>query len=352
MSLIQLTNVKKTFNGKNGNIQAVNDVSLNVEKGDIYGIVGYSGAGKSTLVRLLNGLELPTSGEVIVNDQDITKLKNKELRTFRKKIGMIFQHFNLLWSRTVLENIQLPLELAGVPKSKRKERAEELLRLVGLEGRGQAYPSQLSGGQKQRVGIARALANDPEILLCDEATSALDPQTTEEVLDLLLAINKKLNLTIVLITHEMNVIRKICNKVAVMELGKVVEEGDVLTVFRQPKKEVTKRFVQQDIEPEADSTELLAELIKENPSGRLATLTFSERNANEPVISQAIRRYNIDVNVVYGKIKQVKEGSFGSLTVLMTGETKELDQAEVFIKEQGVGMRGDPSWIKAFQRHI
>ena len=269
MSLIQLTNVKKTFNGKNGNIQAVNDVSLNVEKGDIYGIVGYSGAGKSTLVRLLNGLELPTSGEVIVNDQDITKLKNKELRTFRKKIGMIFQHFNLLWSRTVLENIQLPLELAGVPKSKRKERAEELLRLVGLEGRGQAYPSQLSGGQKQRVGIARALANDPEILLCDEATSALDPQTTEEVLDLLLAINKKLNLTIVLITHEMNVIRKICNKVAVMELGKVVEEGDVLTVFRQPKKkEVTKRFVQQDIEPEADSTELLAELIKENPSGR------------------------------------------------------------------------------------
>ncbi len=298
MSLIQLTNVKKTFNGKNGNIQAVNDVSLNVEKGDIYGIVGYSGAGKSTLVRLLNGLELPTSGEVIVNDQDITKLKNKELRTFRKKIGMIFQHFNLLWSRTVLENIQLPLELAGVPKSKRKERAEELLRLVGLEGRGQAYPSQLSGGQKQRVGIARALANDPEILLCDEATSALDPQTTEEVLDLLLAINKKLNLTIVLITHEMNVIRKICNKVAVMELGKVVEEGDVLTVFRQPKKEVTKRFVQQDIEPEADSTELLAELIKENPSGRLATLTFSERNANEPVISQAIRRYNIDVNVV------------------------------------------------------
>ena len=329
MSLIQLTNVKKTFNGKNGNIQAVNDVSLNVEKGDIYGIVGYSGAGKSTLVRLLNGLELPTSGEVIVNDQDITKLKNKELRTFRKKIGMIFQHFNLLWSRTVLENIQLPLELAGVPKSKRKERAEELLRLVGLEGRGQAYPSQLSGGQKQRVGIARALANDPEILLCDEATSALDPQTTEEVLDLLLAINKKLNLTIVLITHEMKVIRKICNK---------VEEGDVLTVFRQPKKEVTKRFVQQDIEPEADSTELLAELIKENPSGRLATLTFSERNANEPVISQAIRRYNIDVNVVYGKIKQVKEGSFGSLTVLMTGETKELDQAEVFIKEQGVGI--------------
>lgn len=251
---------------------------------------------------------------------------------------MIFQHFNLLWSRTVLENIQLPLELAGVPKAKRKARAEELLGLVGLEGRGNAYPSQLSGGQKQRVGIARALANDPEILLCDEATSALDPQTTEEVLDLLLAINKKLNLTIVLITHEMNVIRKICNKVAVMERGKVVEEGDVLTVFRNPRQEVTKRFVQQDIEPEADSSELLATLIKENPKGRLVTLTFNEKNANEPVISQAIRKYNVDINVVYGKIKQAKEGSFGSLTTLMTGEEKELDQAELFIKEQGVGV--------------
>ena len=189
----------------------------------------------------------------------------------------------MLWSRTVLENIQLPLELAGVPKAQRKERAEELLGLVGLEGRGNAYPSQLSGGQKQRVGIARALANEPEILLCDEATSALDPQTTEEVLDLLLAINKKLHLTIVLITHEMNVIRKICNKVAVMERGKVVEEGDVLTVFKNPKQEVTKRFVQQDIEPEADSKELLAELIKENPKGRLVTLVFNEKNANESV---------------------------------------------------------------------
>lgn len=338
MSLIQLTNVKKTFGGKHGTIHAINDVSLQVEQGDIYGIVGYSGAGKSTLVRLLNGLELPTDGQVIVNDQDITKLKNKELRVFRKKIGMIFQHFNLLWSRTVLENIQFPLELAGVSKQQRKERAEELLRLVGLEGRGQAYPSQLSGGQKQRVGIARALANEPEILLCDEATSALDPQTTEEVLDLLLAINKKLNLTIVLITHEMNVIRKICNKVAVMERGQVVEEGDALTVFRHPQQEVTKRFVQQDIEPEAESTELLAELLKENPDGRLVTLTFNETNANEPVISQAIRRYNVDINVVYGKIKQTKEGSFGSLTTLMIGEENELDQAENFIKEQGVGV--------------
>lgn len=338
MTIIELVNVQKTFDGKKGNIHAVQDVSLKINQGDIFGIVGYSGAGKSTLVRLLNGLELPTGGEVTIKGQSITQLKNKELREFRKKIGMIFQHFNLLWSRTVLENIQLPLELAGVPKAKRRERAEELLALVGLEGRGDAYPSQLSGGQKQRVGIARALANEPEILLCDEATSALDPQTTEEVLDLLVAINKKLHLTIVLITHEMNVIRKICNKVAVMEDGRVVEEGDVLQVFRHPKEQVTKRFVQQDLEPEEDTDVLIEEFIKENPVGKLVTLTFDETNANEPVISQAIRAYGIDVNVVYGKIQQAQNGSFGALTVLLTGSDEAMNQSIAFFKEQGVGV--------------
>ncbi|KAF1304999.1 MULTISPECIES: methionine ABC transporter ATP-binding protein [Enterococcus] len=338
MSLIQLTHVKKTFEGKNGRIDAVNDVSLTVEPGDIYGIVGYSGAGKSTLVRLLNGLELPTAGEVIVNKQNILALKNKELRAFRKNIGMIFQHFNLLWSRTVIENIELPLELAGLGKAERKQKAEDLLQLVGLQGRGNAYPSQLSGGQKQRVGIARALANDPQILLCDEATSALDPQTTEEVLELLQDINQKLGLTIVLITHEMNVVRKICNKVAVMELGKVVEEGLVVDVFRHPKQEVTKRFVQQDFKPREDPEELLEEFIAENPTGRLVTLTFNEDNANEPVISQAIRQFDIDINVVYGKIRQAKEGSFGSLTVLLSGEDQAVDQAITFFAEQQVGV--------------
>lgn len=338
MSLIQLTHVKKTYEGKNGRIDAVNDVSLTVEPGDIYGIVGYSGAGKSTLVRLLNGLELPTAGEVIVNKQNILALKNKELRAFRKNIGMIFQHFNLLWSRTVIENIELPLELAGLGKAERKQKAEDLLQLVGLQGRGNAYPSQLSGGQKQRVGIARALANDPQILLCDEATSALDPQTTEEVLELLQDINQKLGLTIVLITHEMNVVRKICNKVAVMELGKVVEEGLVVDVFRHPQQEVTKRFVQQDFKPREDPEELLEEFIAENPTGRLVTLTFNEDNANEPVISQAIRQFDIDINVVYGKIRQAKEGSFGSLTVLLSGEDQAVDQAITFFAEQQVGV--------------
>ena len=338
MALIELTHVKKSFDGKSGAVHAVNDVSLQVEKGDIYGIVGYSGAGKSTLVRLLNGLELPSAGDVVINGQNILALKNKELRDFRKKIGMIFQHFNLLWSRTVLENIELPLELAGIPKIKRRERAQELVKLVGLEGREKAYPSQLSGGQKQRVGIARALANEPEILLCDEATSALDPQTTEEVLDLLLSINKKLNLTIVLITHEMNVIRKICNKVAVMELGKIVEEGSVHSVFRHPQQAVTKRFVQQDLEPEEDPEELRQACLRENPHGRLVTLTFTEDNANEPIISQAIRKYLIDVNVVYGKIQQTNEGSFGALTVLLTGETAEIDKALRFFAQEQVGV--------------
>lgn len=221
MALIELNQVGKSFAGKTGPIHAVNGINLAIEEKDVYGIVGYSGAGKSTLVRLLNGLEAPTNGQVLVNGEDVAKLQGAALRTFRKKVGMIFQHFNLLWSRTVIENIQLPLELAGVAKEQRRKKAEELLHLVGLDGRGDAYPSQLSGGQKQRVGIARALANDPDILLCDEATSALDPQTTEEVLELLANINQQLGLTIVLITHEMNVIRKICNKVAVMELGKI-----------------------------------------------------------------------------------------------------------------------------------
>ncbi|MFD2305298.1 methionine ABC transporter ATP-binding protein [Enterococcus termitis] len=338
MPLIELQQVKKQFSGKNGQVTAVNDVSLTVDQGDIYGIVGYSGAGKSTLVRLLNGLELPTNGEVIIQNQNVAQMTNRELRQFRKKIGMIFQHFNLLWSRTILENIMLPLELANVPKNTRKQRAQELLTLVGLEGKGDAYPSQLSGGQKQRVGIARALANNPEILLCDEATSALDPQTTDEVLDLLLEINQTLNLTIVLITHEMHVIRKICNKVAVMELGQIVEEGDVLEVFRNPQQAVTKRFVQQELEPKEDTEELLGELIKENPTGLVVTLQFSGDNANEPVISQAIRQFEVDINVVQGQVQQAKEGAFGTLTVMILGDESEVEKTLTFLKEKEVGL--------------
>src|SRR6478752_5910590 len=248
--MITIKNVKKIFSTKQGDVTAVTDVNLEIQDGEIFGIIGYSGAGKSTLIRMLNGLETPTEGSVIVAGKEISKIKGAELRKSRQEISMIFQHFNLLWSRTVSENIAFPLEIAGVSSSHRKKRVQELIKLVGLEGRENAYPSQLSGGQKQRVGIARALANNPKVLLCDEATSALDPQTTDSILDLLVDINEKLGLTIVLITHEMHVIRKICHRVAVMEDGKVVEKGSVLEVFKNPQQSITKRFVQQVTEPE------------------------------------------------------------------------------------------------------
>jgi D-methionine transport system ATP-binding protein len=337
MAVIELKNVERVYNFKaSAAIHAVDHVNLTIEKGDVFGIVGYSGAGKSTLVRLLNGLELPTAGEVLVNGQDVDKLKKAELRNFRKKIGMIFQHFNLLWSRTVQKNIELPLELAGVSKAARRKKVAELLTLVGLEGRGNAYPAQLSGGQKQRVGIARALANDPEILLCDEATSALDPQTTDEVLELLADINKKMGLTVVLITHEMNVIRKICNKVAVMELGKVVEEGLVKEVFRNPQQEVTKRFVRQDSAPDEDFAAIVTEIIKANPEGQLVQLDFNDNNANEPIISQAIRQFPVDINVLHANIQRADAHTFGTLIVQLLGEDQQVQAATNFFKEKQV----------------
>lgn len=249
--MIQLKNVVKTFPaaGKNKEIIALKEVSLEIEKGDIFGIVGYSGAGKSTLLRLLNGLETPTSGTVLVDGKEISRLSERELRFARQKIGMIFQHFHLLWSRTVAENVAFPLEIAGVPKKQIKEKVKHLLEMVGLSERADAYPAQLSGGQKQRVGIARALANDPDVLLCDEATSALDPETTASILRLLKEIHQKLGLTLVLITHEMSVIRAICNKMAVMENGQIVETGPVSEIFKSPKHSLTKKFV-QDLKPE------------------------------------------------------------------------------------------------------
>ncbi len=340
MTLINLKNVKKEFKGKSGLVTAVSDVNFSVAEGEIFGIVGYSGAGKSTLVRLLNGLEIPTGGEVIIDNQDITKLNPKELREFRKEIGMIFQHFNLLWSRTVIDNITLPLEMTGVPKAEREEKAQELIKLVGLEGREKSYPSQLSGGQKQRVGIARALANDPKILLCDEGTSALDPQTTDEVLELLLDINRKLGLTIVLITHEMHVIRKICHKVAVMEQGKIVESGDVLTVFSNPQKAVTKRFVQQETAPAENNQDALSFLAETFTAGKILQLSFEGSKARNPIISQVIRQCDVDINVIQGQIQQTQSSSFGTLIVELTGSEAEIAKAETFFKKAGVGVEG------------
>jgi len=250
--MISLRDVTKVFTSGGTSVAAVANVSLEIDRGDVFGIIGYSGAGKSTLIRLLNGLERPGSGTVRVNGADIGRASASELRRLRPGIGMIFQHFNLLWSRTVLANVMLPMQIAGMPKAGMRERALELIRLVGLEGRENAYPSQLSGGQKQRVGIARALTNRPEVLLCDEATSALDPETTDQILDLLARINRELGLTIVLITHEMHVVRRICNRVAVMEAGKVVETGPVSEVFRDPQQPITQRFLRQLIEETGD----------------------------------------------------------------------------------------------------
>lgn len=339
MHHIELVDVSKTYQTKKQTIEAVKNVNLAIDKGDIFGIIGYSGAGKSTLIRLLNDLERPTSGEVLVSGENVSILTGKELREYRKKVGMIFQHFNLLWSRTVMENVMLPLELSRFPKEKRIEKAKELIKLVGLEGRENAYPSELSGGQKQRVGIARALTNDPEILLCDEATSALDPQTTEEVLDLLLDINKKLNLTIVLITHEMNVIRKICNKVAVMEHGVVIETGDVLSVFKQPKHAVTARFVKQDVNEDTDEQEDAIEyLLSQSPEGMIVRLTFEGKKSTEAIISSAIKNYDMDINVLQASIKQVNQGSFGTMLVQMTGQESTVSESLVYFEKNGVGI--------------
>lgn len=335
--MIRLKEIQKIYSAKQQDVKAVDNVSLTIDKGEIYGIVGYSGAGKSTLVRMLNGLEKPTAGDVYINDKNLNDLSNRELRKTRQKIGMIFQHFNLLWSRTVKENILFPLEIANLPKNEREERAEELIRLVGLEGKEDAYPSEISGGQKQRVGIARALANDPQVLLCDEATSALDPQTTNDILDLLLEINRRLNLTIVIITHEMDVIRKICNRVAVMQDGKVVEEGFVDDIFKNPTQEITKQFIQHDLDADsANLGEVFGKLKQQNPNSRLLQLKFHGEKAQTPIISSVSRQFGIDVNIIQGNIQPSKDSLIGSLYVQLLGNEADIEATIQELRKQDV----------------
>ncbi|MCM2531155.1 methionine ABC transporter ATP-binding protein [Neobacillus pocheonensis] len=335
--MISIKNVRKFYPSKQGQLKAVDEVNLEINEGEIFGVIGYSGAGKSTLIRMLNGLELPTEGSITVAGRVISKIKGRDLRIARQEISMIFQHFNLLWSRTVSENIAFPLEIAGVKGPARMKKVNELIKLVGLEGRENAYPSQLSGGQKQRVGIARALANNPKVLLCDEATSALDPQTTDSILELLVDINKRLGLTIVLITHEMHVIRKICHRVAVMESGKIVELGSVLDVFKNPQAPITKRFVQQVTEPE-ETKETAEHLLERYHSGRVVQLTFIGETTEQPLITSLIRNYNVTVNILQGKISQTQSGSYGSLFIHLDGEAEEINQAVDFIRTQQVGV--------------
>ncbi|MCF6410399.1 methionine ABC transporter ATP-binding protein [Pseudalkalibacillus salsuginis] len=333
--MITLKNIKKVFHTKDGVVNAVDGVNLTINKGEIFGVIGYSGAGKSTLIRMLNMLEKPTDGSVDINGESLTGFNNKELRIARQNIGMIFQHFNLLWSRTVRENISFPLEISGINKKERIRRVDELIDLVGLSGRGDSYPSQLSGGQKQRVGIARALANNPDVLLCDEATSALDPKTTDSILSLLVDINKKLGLTIVLITHEMHVIRKICNRVAVMEEGRVVEEGPVLEVFKTPKRTITQDFVKQVTEPE-ETEETIQHLIQKEGHSQIVKLTFVGGTAERPLISDLIRKFEVDVNILQGKISQTRDGAYGTLFIQIDGQPETVKEAIHHIQQQEV----------------
>lgn len=309
---------------------------MTINKGEIFGIIGYSGAGKSTLIRLLNGLEKPTSGTVSVNGQQISSISGNKLRQARQKISMIFQHFNLLWSRTVAENIAFPLEIAGVAKNERAKKVKELIDLVGLSGRENAYPSQLSGGQKQRVGIARALANNPEVLLCDEATSALDPETTDSILELLLDINKRLGLSIVLITHEMHVIQKICHRVAVMEDGRIVETGDVLQVFQNPQAEITKNFVMQVSGTKKETKESIEQILANYPTGKIVKLTFIGNKTEQPIISQLIKQFNVEINIVHGNISQTASGPYGTLIVQIDGENSNVVQALNLLKSNEI----------------
>lgn len=311
--MIELKEVVKEYRTKNKEVLAVDHVNLSIRAGSIYGVIGFSGAGKSTLIRMFNHLEAPTSGEVIIDGDHIGQLSKNGLRAKRQKVSMIFQHFNLLWSRTVLKNIMFSLEIAGVPRRRAKQKALELVELVGLKGREKAYPSELSGGQKQRVGIARALANDPTVLLCDEATSALDPQTTDEILDLLLKIREQQNLTIVLITHEMHVIRRICDEVAVMESGKVIEHGPVTQVFENPQHTVTKRFVKEDLNDDFETS--LTELEPLEKDAYIVRLVFAGSTTTEPIVSSLSAAYDIKINILEANIKNTKNGTVGFLVL-------------------------------------
>ncbi len=312
--MITFNNVSKIFKTQKGALVAVNDVSLSINKGEIFGIIGYSGAGKSTLLRIINQLEKQDSGSVLVNKVNLATLSKKQLLALRTKIGMIFQHFNLLWSKTVFENIALPLEIAGTPKDKINPRVIELLELVDLQGKQNSYPSTLSGGQKQRVAIARALANNPDILLCDEATSALDPKTTQAILELLKRINKKLGITIVMITHQMEVAEKLCHRIAVMVDGKIVECEDTVELFKNPKHEATRNFV-KDRPQTTDENQLHQSLKEAYPEGELLRLIFNENSAKEPILSKAIKHSNLDVSIVHANISNTITSSFGTMII-------------------------------------
>ncbi len=327
MALIEIHQLTKVYGQGKNTVEALRGVDLSIESGEIFGVIGLSGAGKSTLIRCLNRLETPSGGRVIVDGKDLTRLSEAELRLARRDMGMIFQHFNLLSSRTVAGNVAFPLEIAGRPQGDIKPRVEELLALVGLTDKARAYPSQLSGGQKQRVGIARALANNPRILLCDEATSALDPQTTQSILALIQDIKAHLGLTVVIITHEMKVITEICDRVAVMEGGLVVESGPVMEVFTRPQHPTAKSFVAEIISNKDDSGAW-----GYVPKGLLTRVLFIGPSAEEPVISEVVRRFGVNSNILQGRIGHIKGRPFGIMFLDLTGRPEDCRRAVEYMR--------------------
>ena len=336
--MITLEHVSKTFTTKSGYVHAVRDVSLQINEGEIYGIIGFSGAGKSTLVRCINLLERPEAGNVTVDGRELLKLDASQLRESRKKIGMIFQHFNLMRLRTVAQNVAFPLKKSGLSKEEIARKVKELLELVDLSEKANVYPSQLSGGQKQRVAIVRALAMDPKVLLCDEATSALDPQTTHSILKLIKDINQKLNLTVVLITHEMGVVKEICDRVAVMEDGRIVEEGSIVDIFTHPQAKMTKSFIAS-----TSTTDRIYDLIEEGHAltelGEdevIVSLKYDASNATQALISEISRTYDVDCNIIFGNIEVVKDTPIGTLIVVLKGDPEKRKEAFDCIKRHGV----------------
>lgn len=336
--MIDLSHIEKIYDSPSGPVRAIKDISLHINRGEIYGIIGLSGAGKSTLVRCINLLERPTSGKVTVDGQDITAMSESQLRQARKSIGMIFQHFNLLSSATVYENVAFPLRLVNMPKEKIDKKVTELLELVGLADKANQYPSQLSGGQKQRVGIARALASEPKILLCDEATSALDPQTTKAILQLIRDINAKLKLTVVVITHEMQVIKDICDKVAVIDKGVIAEKGKVLDVFTNPQQPITKEFISVLLSNDLPVGFREREVHQEQFSGSilLIRITFIGESANEPVISRLIKNFDLNVGILFGSLDDIKGVPFGRLIISLDGRQLEIQEALEYVQKQNL----------------
>ena len=335
--MIQLSHIEKTYDSPSGPVKALKGIDLTIERGEIFGIIGLSGAGKSTLIRCINMLERPTAGKVIVDGQGMTAMSEKELRKARKNIGMIFQHFNLLSSATVYDNIAFPLRLSHTPEAEIKKKVLPLLELVGLADKAHQYPSQLSGGQKQRVGIARALASEPKVLLCDEATSALDPQTTRSILELIQDINRKLSLTVVVITHEMQVIKDICDKVAVIENGVIAEQGTVLEVFTNPQKPITKDFISVLLSNELPAAFRGGEISKTPLPGAylLLRLTFIGESADDPVLAGMIRKFpEIEVTMLFGNLDQIKSTPFGRMIIGITGPEAKIQEAIQYLRQQ------------------